>query len=49
VYVWGPPLYVPPNLSKADAARFQSLLADRLDEVTSSADRLARFPAANGV
>lgn len=46
VYVWGSPLYVPPNLSKVEAARFQSLLADRLDGVTSAADRLARCPAA---
>lgn len=44
VYVWGPPLYVPPDLSKAEAARFQSLLADRLDGVTATADQLARRP-----
>ena len=46
VYVWGPPLYVPPDLSKAEAARFQSLLADRLDGVTATADRLAGRPLA---
>jgi lysophospholipid acyltransferase (LPLAT)-like uncharacterized protein len=44
VYVWGAPLYVPPDLSKAEAARYQSLLADRLDGVTATADRLARRP-----
>jgi len=46
VYVWGAPLYVPPDLSKEEAARFRSVLADRLDGVTLAADRLARFPAA---
>jgi lysophospholipid acyltransferase (LPLAT)-like uncharacterized protein len=49
VYVWGAPLYVPPNLPKAEAARFQILLADRLDGVTSAADRLAGFPATREV
>ena len=34
------------RLSKTEAARFQSLLADRLDGVTAAADRLARCPAA---
>lgn len=45
VYVWGPPLYVPPELARVSAAHFQSLLADRLDVVTSEADRLAASPA----
>jgi hypothetical protein len=44
--VWGSPLYVPPSLSKTEAAGYQTLLADRLDGVTDTADRLARCPAA---
>ena len=42
VYVWGAPLYVPPELSKAEAAAYQSRLADRLDRVTAEADWRAR-------
>lgn len=41
VYVWGSPLYVPPEISKTEAERFQELLAERLDTVTTAADRLA--------
>jgi lysophospholipid acyltransferase (LPLAT)-like uncharacterized protein len=39
-YVWGPPLYVPSELSKTQAERFQNQLAERLDAVTTEADRL---------
>ncbi len=45
VYVWGPPLYVPPGLSKAEAVSYQSRLSERLDQVTASADRRARARA----
>ena len=45
VYVWGPPVYVPPDISRTEAERYQSLLAERLDAVTSDADRLAASPA----
>ena len=41
VYVWGPPLCVPPELSKTEAVKFQSRLAARLDALTAEADRLA--------
>jgi len=41
VYVWGSPVYVPPDLSRAEAERFERLLAERLDAVTADADRLA--------
>jgi lysophospholipid acyltransferase (LPLAT)-like uncharacterized protein len=41
VYVWGPPVYIPSALLKADAEMFQNHLAERLDAVTAEADRLA--------
>jgi lysophospholipid acyltransferase (LPLAT)-like uncharacterized protein len=41
VYVWGEPLYVPPGISKAEGARYQQALAERLDAVTAEADRRA--------
>ena len=41
VYVWGPPLCVPPELSKTEAVKFQSRLAAQLDALTAEADRLA--------
>ncbi len=41
VFVWGSPLYVPPELSKTDAEMFQIQLAERLDAVAAEADRLA--------
>jgi lysophospholipid acyltransferase (LPLAT)-like uncharacterized protein len=41
VYVWGPPVYVPPHLSRVEAERFEHLLAERLDDATADADRLA--------
>ncbi len=41
-YVWGPPLYVPPDLTKDQAEAYQSQLAERLDEVTREADCRAR-------
>jgi lysophospholipid acyltransferase (LPLAT)-like uncharacterized protein len=41
VYVWGKPLHVPPDISKAEAARFQQVLAAELDAVTQEASRLA--------
>ena len=44
VYVWGPPVYVPPSLSRVDAEGFENLLAERLDAVTAEADRLAGSP-----
>ncbi len=42
VYVWGPPLYVPPEVTKADAEGYQSELAARLDQVGAEADQRAR-------
>jgi lysophospholipid acyltransferase (LPLAT)-like uncharacterized protein len=41
VYVWGPPLRVPPDLSRTAAEKFRGGLAERLDAVTAEADRLA--------
>lgn len=41
VFVMGEPLYVPPELSPAEAARLQAELAARLDAVTAEADRRA--------
>ena len=48
VYVWGAPLYIPPELSKTEAERFQGLLAERLDTVTAAADRLAAVDPERG-
>jgi len=44
VYVWGPPLYIPSELSRTEAEMFQNQLAERLDAVTAEADRLAMAP-----
>lgn len=41
VWVTGEPLYVPPGISKAEGERFQQVLAEALDKVTDTADRLA--------
>lgn len=41
VYVWGEPIYVPSELTKADGEKFQELLADRLNAVTAEADSRA--------
>jgi lysophospholipid acyltransferase (LPLAT)-like uncharacterized protein len=41
VYVWGEPIYVPTDLTKAEAEKYQSLLAERLDAVTAEADSRA--------
>jgi lysophospholipid acyltransferase (LPLAT)-like uncharacterized protein len=41
VYVWGEPLYVPSELTKGEAEKFQQLLAERLDLLTVEADRRA--------
>ncbi len=41
VYVWGEPIYVPTALTKAEAEKYQSLLAERLDAVTAEADSRA--------
>jgi hypothetical protein len=45
VYVWGPPLRVPPDVSKAEAVAYRERLAHRLDRVTAEADRRARGAA----
>jgi lysophospholipid acyltransferase (LPLAT)-like uncharacterized protein len=41
VYVWGKPLRIPPDISKAEAARYQQVLAAELDAATEQANRLA--------
>ncbi len=41
VFVWGEPIYVPPELTKADGEKFQELLAERLDTVMAEADSRA--------
>jgi hypothetical protein len=41
VFVWGEPLYVPPEVSRAEAEAFQEALTARLDGVTAEADRRA--------
>jgi lysophospholipid acyltransferase (LPLAT)-like uncharacterized protein len=41
VYVWGEPMHVPTDLSKSEAEKYQSLLAERLDAVTAEADSRA--------
>ncbi len=41
VYVWGEPIRVPTDLTKAEAEKYQGLLAERLDAVTAEADSRA--------
>jgi len=41
VFVWGAPIYVPAELSRAEMARFQEELTERVNAVTGEADRLA--------
>jgi len=41
VYVWGEPVYVPPDADRATVEKFRTRLADRLDALVAQADRLA--------
>ncbi len=41
VYLWGEPIRVPTDLTKAEAEKYQGLLAERLDAVTAEADSRA--------
>jgi lysophospholipid acyltransferase (LPLAT)-like uncharacterized protein len=41
VYVWGEPIYVPPEADKDAVTKFQFLLAERLDALTAEADTRA--------
>lgn len=41
VFVWGEPIYVPSELTKAEGEKYQGLLAERLDAVMAAADSLA--------
>ena len=41
VFVWGEPLYVPPELTRAETEGLQEELAARVNAVTAEADRLA--------
>jgi lysophospholipid acyltransferase (LPLAT)-like uncharacterized protein len=41
VYVWGEPMYVPPDADKAALEKLQSLLAERLDALVAEADSRA--------
>jgi lysophospholipid acyltransferase (LPLAT)-like uncharacterized protein len=41
VYVWGEPLYVPPDADAAAVEGFRMCLAERLDLLVAEADRLA--------
>ncbi|HSB68186.1 MAG TPA: lysophospholipid acyltransferase family protein [Candidatus Methylomirabilis sp.] len=41
VFVWGEPIYVPPELGKPDGEKYQELLAERLNAVTAEADSRA--------
>jgi lysophospholipid acyltransferase (LPLAT)-like uncharacterized protein len=39
IYVWGEPIRIPRELSRADAEAYQLLLAERLDSLTAEAER----------
>ncbi len=41
VYVWGEPIWVPPDADKAAVEKWQSLLAERLDALVAEADTRA--------
>lgn len=38
VYIWGEPMYVPPTATKAEVAKHQEALEERLDRLTMKAD-----------
>lgn len=45
-YVWGEPLRVPPDTDRDELAKYQQLLAERLDALTAEAAACAAAPAA---
>jgi hypothetical protein len=38
VYIWGEPIYVEPMATKEEVAKYQDILAERLDLLTMKAD-----------
>ncbi|MBM2836962.1 MAG: uncharacterized protein HW409_1151, partial [candidate division NC10 bacterium] len=38
VYIWGDPMYVEPMATKEEVAKYQDILAERLDLLTMKAD-----------